>query len=88
MARGRQAKSMSDARSCFRRVVNGLQIPGEVTLLESPDGSVAVIRPNPIAGGFEVVMGPMACSTFCDICDGSLDLCKLATALPYGVPGA
>ena len=85
MARGRQAKSMSDVRSAFCRVVNRLQIPGEVTLLESPDGNVCVIRPNPLGGGFEVVMGPMACSTLCDVCDGAVDLCKLAT-VSFGLP--
>ena len=87
MARGRQAKSMDDVRSSWRRVVNGFQVP-DATLLESPEGDVCVIRPNPLGGGFEVVMGPMACSTLCDILDGSLEIAKLATTLPYGLPGA
>ena len=86
MARGRQSRSVSDARSCFTRVVNRYQLPESVQLLESPDGNISVIRPNP-AGGFEVVMGPMACSSFCDICDGAVDLAKLAT-VSFGVPQA
>ncbi len=86
MARGRQSRSVSEARSCFAHVVNCYQLPESVQLLESPDGSsISVIRPNPSAGGFEIVMGPMACSTFCDICDGAVDLAQLAT-VSFGVP--
>ena len=80
MARGRHSRTVSDARSCFARVVNRLQLPDSVQILASPDGdSVSVIRPDVAGGGFQLVMGPMACSTFCDICDGTVDLIQLAT---------
>jgi hypothetical protein len=76
MARGRQAKSFGEVKVSFCHARNRFQLPEGLQLLESPDGSVALIRPNG-EGGFEVVMGPMACSTLCDGLDIACELARL-----------
>ena len=87
MARGRQAKSFLDTQVSFTHARNRFQLPDGTQLLEGPLGDVCVIRPNLTGGGFEVVMGPMACSTLCDILDGACQLARIA-GVSFGVPSA